>query len=594
MAAAAAAAAGAAEGGGGGGGGGPSGGGGRVTRGSGTDGGGVGGIRGMWDGAAAASSEGLANGMDVRARSAYAFATLLYTDEFLVGARTLGASLAATGTRHDMVALVAPSVSPRAEAALMRDGWRVRRVTTRANPNADYPSRFWGVYTKLEVFALTDYERVVYLDADTLVVQSLDSAFDCAIAALDADADGAFCANLKHSDKMNTGVMVLTPSAELHDDMAQHASTVASYTGGDQGFLNVYFSRFANAPVWRASTDADTYACAPVDHGQALARLPGGYNYDVGLYIINSNRWMVSQAEVFVVHFTLGPLKPWQWYAGWAVPTFRTLGWTEARSSLEAECAMCWAGAGWPELKELGLLAAAPILALAVFERTVRRRAGVGGGAVAGASATVGRGLWHPRLRSGSGSGASPLPLRENGHAHAHRASRQVSARLRSAAMSPSVVERMAIAYGLASALAGVVLAASVVPTQLPAALGWALFYEWLFVFVRAAYVLMAAMTHGIGAMRASSPAAADAAGLSPAAGGSLGSARRAAITGAALALALPWASAAMGVYNIYAHIGLVCVGVATMVGFIVRMAPGLALESYRAGWSDCEKKFLP
>ena len=76
--------------------------------------------------------------------------------------------------------------------------------------------------------------------------------------------------------------------------------------------------------------------------------------------------------------------------------------------------------------------------------------------------------------------------------------------------------------------------------------------------------------------------------------GGSLGSARRAAITGAALALALPWASAAMGVYNIYAHISLVCVGVATMVGFIVRMAPRLALESYRAGWSDCEKKFLP
>jgi hypothetical protein len=39
------------------------------------------------------------------------------------------------------------------------DGWIVKRVELLSNPNSKHPSRFWGVYTKLTIFNLVEYER---------------------------------------------------------------------------------------------------------------------------------------------------------------------------------------------------------------------------------------------------------------------------------------------------------------------------------------------------------------------------------------------------------------------------------------------------
>ncbi|KAJ0448695.1 putative glucuronosyltransferase [Helianthus annuus] len=50
---------------------------------------------------------------------------------------------------------------------------------------------------------------LVYLDADTIVVKNIDVLFKC----------GKFCANLKHSERLNSGVMVVEPSEEHFNDM---------------------------------------------------------------------------------------------------------------------------------------------------------------------------------------------------------------------------------------------------------------------------------------------------------------------------------------------------------------------------------------
>lgn len=127
-----------------------------------------------------------------------------------------------------------------------------------ANPNNVRPKRFWGVYTKLKIFNMTSYKKgklfidfffstirlawpafplcsfvefalliyilfpVVYLDADTIVVKSIEDLFKC----------GKFCANLKHSERMNSGVMVVEPSEALFKDMMSKVKSLPSYTGG--------------------------------------------------------------------------------------------------------------------------------------------------------------------------------------------------------------------------------------------------------------------------------------------------------------------------------------------------------------------------
>jgi len=73
---------------------------------------------------------------------------------------------------------------------------------------------------------------VVYLDADTIVVKNIDDLFKC----------GKFCANLKHSERLNSGVMVVEPSATLFNDMMSKIKTTASYTGGKNKFWVLLYS----------------------------------------------------------------------------------------------------------------------------------------------------------------------------------------------------------------------------------------------------------------------------------------------------------------------------------------------------------------
>ncbi|CAM6105868.1 unnamed protein product [Calypogeia fissa] len=236
-------------------------------------------------------------------QTSMAYVTLLYGDEFLLGVRVLGKSIKNTGTTKDMVALVSKGVTPEAMDLLEADGWIVTQIELLANPNSHRPARFWGVYTKLKIFNMTNYDKVVFLDADTIVTQTIEDLFECQ----------KFCANLKHSERLNSGVMVVEPSSELFEDMLSKVAILHSYTGGDQGFLNSYYEDFPNARLFDPSMspeDRKTYT-------PQMERLSTLYNADVGLYVL-ANKWMVDNtSELRVVHYTLGPLKPWDWWTHW-------------------------------------------------------------------------------------------------------------------------------------------------------------------------------------------------------------------------------------------------------------------------------------
>jgi inositol phosphorylceramide glucuronosyltransferase 1 len=62
---------------------------------------------------------------------------------------------------------------------------------------------------------------VVFLDADTIVIQNMDEVFKCP----------GFCAALRHSERFNSGVMVIHPSKELFQRIMDSIATFSSYTG---------------------------------------------------------------------------------------------------------------------------------------------------------------------------------------------------------------------------------------------------------------------------------------------------------------------------------------------------------------------------
>ncbi|MBA0785678.1 hypothetical protein Gotri_024971 [Gossypium trilobum] len=172
-----------------------------------------------------------------------------------------------------MVVLVSDGVSDYAKKLLKADGWMVEMISLLANPNQVRPKRFWGVYTKLKIFNMTNYKKVVYLDADTIVVKSIEDLFKCQ----------KFCANLKHSERLNSGVMVVEPSEAVFNDMMSKVNTLPSYTGGDQGFLNSYYSDFPNAHVFDPNIPEEVLKSRPAPEMERLSTL---YNADVGLYML--------------------------------------------------------------------------------------------------------------------------------------------------------------------------------------------------------------------------------------------------------------------------------------------------------------------
>ncbi|CAM9705404.1 unnamed protein product [Ectocarpus sp. 8 AP-2014] len=169
-----------------------------------------------------------------------AYATLLYSD-FIEGTRALGQSLRESGTSADTVVLVTPDVRQETRQKLAEDGWIVRPVAVETNPNQNFQSRLVFVYTKLLIVEMEEeYDRIIFLDADTLVLENIDELFECE----------PFCAVMRHSELLNSGVVVITPSKELYGHMHDLIGELDSYTGGDQGFLNSFYPYFAACPAF--------------------------------------------------------------------------------------------------------------------------------------------------------------------------------------------------------------------------------------------------------------------------------------------------------------------------------------------------------
>jgi alpha-N-acetylglucosamine transferase len=213
--------------------------------------------------------------------------TLCNGDGYLPGVEVLGKSLEASGSTAPRIVLLTSDISGAARGRLTALGWQLRDIEPIENPAADrllFP-RFATVFAKLRVWELVDFDRVVLLDADTLVLKNVDDLFE--------RREFAAAPDFFLPDRFNSGVMVLEPSADTFRRMIAALSAAGSYDGGDQGFLNTFF--------------ADWYAM-PVNH-----RLPVGYNMAHFIYqFLRGHPTLEAtlEREAKIVHYMVQ--KPWE------------------------------------------------------------------------------------------------------------------------------------------------------------------------------------------------------------------------------------------------------------------------------------------
>ena len=171
-----------------------------------------------------------------RPTSRFAYVTVHYEGtkrdaEYVLGIQVLFQSLRLTGTPHDLVVLASTSVSDASIRLFEGMGCHVIVVEDIENPFAQSTLKnkgFLFTLNKLHAWNLTDYERVVYLDADNLVLRNADELFSC----------GEFCAVFMNPCHFHTGLMVITPSTQTYTQLLQQLSHSRSFDGADQGFCH--------------------------------------------------------------------------------------------------------------------------------------------------------------------------------------------------------------------------------------------------------------------------------------------------------------------------------------------------------------------
>ncbi|KAH7679421.1 Glucuronosyltransferase protein [Dioscorea alata] len=213
-----------------------------------------------------------------------AYATVLHSsDIYVCGAITLAQSLINTGTNRDLLLLHDHSIPPPKLRALATAGWTLVPIGRIRNPFAAKNSYNEYNYSKLRLWQLTNYDKLIFLDSDILVLRNLDLLFR--FPELSAAGNDGYI--------FNSGVMVIEPSNCTFNRFMKQIKEVVSYNGGDQGFLNEAF------PWWH--------------------RLPRKVNFLKNFWsntteeMTEKNRLFKAEPpELYVIHY-LG-LKPWLCY----------------------------------------------------------------------------------------------------------------------------------------------------------------------------------------------------------------------------------------------------------------------------------------
>ncbi|GAB4835837.1 hypothetical protein Ancab_000753 [Ancistrocladus abbreviatus] len=171
------------------------------------------------------------NGNDNHPREAYV--TVLHSSEqYVCGAIALAQSLIQSNTTKDLILLADRTISRRSIQGLRAAGWKIKRIKRISSPNAKKDAYNKWNYSKLNVWQLTEYDKLMFIDSDFIILKNIDHFF--AYPQLSAVGNDRWI--------FNSGIMIIEPSQCLFNHMMNKRYTLDSYNGGDQGFLNEIFT----------------------------------------------------------------------------------------------------------------------------------------------------------------------------------------------------------------------------------------------------------------------------------------------------------------------------------------------------------------
>ncbi|KAG6840909.1 hypothetical protein C0991_003251 [Blastosporella zonata] len=177
--------------------------------------------------------------------ASYAFVTLISSDSYLPGALALAGALkdvhpspvVPPEVEFQTVCLVTPETVDVSTIKLLRKAFDVVVGVETILQQNEAGLVLLGrldlntVLTKLHVFRLSQFSKVIFLDADILPIRPLSHLFTLP-HEFSASPDVGW------PDIFNSGMMVLTPGEDKFNELTELLKSKGSWDGGDQGILN--------------------------------------------------------------------------------------------------------------------------------------------------------------------------------------------------------------------------------------------------------------------------------------------------------------------------------------------------------------------
>lgn len=236
------------------------------------------------------------------------YLTALTNERYIPGVMALARSLRDVQTEYDLAVMIPADKAETLGTALRdygvldiprvfllpKENIRLAEIETVVEEKYTY---WMDTFFKLQAAGCTEYDKVILLDSDMLVLRNIDHLFDApAFSAV-------ICGKCVHEDwnSLNSGLLVLEPSAQLHEKLlslivpAIELKRSKGLQAGDQDVFHLVF------PEWRYHSEL----C-----------LPEKYSICWGWIGDLCRKERCKTDDFYVIHFT-GKQKPWdfsRWY----------------------------------------------------------------------------------------------------------------------------------------------------------------------------------------------------------------------------------------------------------------------------------------
>lgn len=195
----------------------------------------------------------------------YAYITLLTNDNYLPGIIILNESLKSVNSKYPLKCIVTDYVSEQVITELNSYNIETIKVNTIYFPdkiaefNKQIDQKFAETWkhclAKLYCFTFTNYDKVIFLDADLLILKNVDHCFE--MPHMTAALDGEYSNIWPKWPHFNAGFMVIKPNkaefnnilkfiGKINPEEITYNFTDKHYVIADQEILNLYYSNWAN------------------------------------------------------------------------------------------------------------------------------------------------------------------------------------------------------------------------------------------------------------------------------------------------------------------------------------------------------------